>query len=120
MLLNCCLVYEPMVVRDIGRLHLPQVGRVAPYDGDVPFLVRDAHDQPVVSVLDYLRMCQACGFEPLSIEAYARALLRWFRFLLCTKQEDTPGWSVQMLKEPDVSPSHPRYVRASRRSHNVL
>jgi AraC-like DNA-binding protein len=27
--------------------------------------------------------------------------------LLCTKQEDTPGWSVQMLKEPAVSPSHP-------------
>jgi hypothetical protein len=26
--------------------------------------------------------------------------------LLCTKQEDTPGWSVQTLKEPAVSPSH--------------
>jgi hypothetical protein len=73
MLLNCWLVNESMVVPDIGRLRLPQVGRVAPYDGEVPFLVLDAHDQPVVSVLDYLRMCQACGFEPLSIEAYARA-----------------------------------------------
>ncbi|MEU2110097.1 site-specific integrase [Streptomyces sp. NPDC019507] len=81
MLLNCCLVNEPMVVRDGGRLRLPQVGRVAPYDDDVPFLVLDAQGQPVVSVLDYLRMCQACGFEPLSTEAYARALLRWFRFL---------------------------------------
>ncbi|MEU4951739.1 hypothetical protein [Streptomyces lavendulae] len=85
MLLNCCLVNESMVVRDVGRLRLPQVGRVAPYDGDVPFLVLDAQDQSVVSVLDYLRTCQACGFEPLSIEAYARALLRWFRFLLCTQ-----------------------------------
>ncbi|MFE7804497.1 tyrosine-type recombinase/integrase [Streptomyces sp. NPDC057430] len=81
MLLNCCLVNEPMVVRDVGRLRLPQIGRVAPYNGDVPFLVLDAQDQPVVSVLDYLRTCQACGFEPLSIEAYSRALLRWFRFL---------------------------------------
>ncbi|MFF4732691.1 tyrosine-type recombinase/integrase [Streptomyces mirabilis] len=72
---------KSMVVRDIGRLRLPQVGRVAPYDGDVPFLVLDAHDHPVVPALDYLRTCQACGFEPLSIEAYVRGLLRWFRFL---------------------------------------
>lgn len=81
MLLNFLLMNERMLVRDVGRLRLAQVGRVAPCSGDVPFLVLDPHDDPVVPVLEYLRTCQACSFEPLSIEAYARALLRWFRFL---------------------------------------
>jgi integrase/recombinase XerD len=71
--------------RDITSISLPRWGRVGGAAGPVPFTVYDASDQPVEPVHRFLRDFVARGNSVGSVRSYAYTLLRWWRFLLCTK-----------------------------------
>jgi site-specific recombinase XerD len=58
------------------------VGRVERSPDDtLPWVVIDGDCVPVPEVAEYLRHARAMGFAVSSLESYARALLRWLRFL---------------------------------------
>jgi hypothetical protein len=51
----------------------------------------DAAGVRIEPVALFLQDLQAAGRPAATARSYAVDLLRWFRFLLCTKQEGTPG-----------------------------
>ncbi|GGN23676.1 integrase [Lentzea pudingi] len=53
----------------------------------MPWLVVDPEGVEVAEVVEYLRHTVAAGFSASSVESYARALLRWLRFL----------WAVEVV-----------------------
>jgi integrase len=58
------------------------MGRVVPgRDATLPWRVLDQGGVEIVEVSEYLRDAVAKDFSPASVESYARALLRWLRFL---------------------------------------
>jgi integrase len=68
--------------RDVAALQVRQVGRVQPGpDSSLPWQIIDEHGCEVLEVSGYLRHLGACDFSPASVKSYARALLRWLRFL---------------------------------------
>ncbi len=68
--------------RDVAALEVPRVGRVQPGpDRSLPWRVVDEHGGEALEVSDYLRQVTASDFSPASVKSYARALLRWLRFL---------------------------------------
>lgn len=68
-------------LRDVTRLAVPVVGRVAVVEETPGTVVLDASDEPVVEVSDFFRAMLASGASPSSLRSYGLALLRWWRFL---------------------------------------
>jgi len=68
--------------RDVVKLAVPRVGRVADVDDRVvPFRVVDPDGRVVEPVTDYLREMAGRGSPATTLRSYAYDLLRWFRFL---------------------------------------
>jgi integrase len=65
----------------VERIRLPEVGRVVPADGVVPWLVLDAAGVPVEPIRRFLVDFVARGNRSGSVRSYAYALHRWWRFL---------------------------------------
>ncbi len=65
--------------RDVTRLVVPAVGRVASAGGSVVLL--DASGEPVGEVSEFFASMLASGASRGSIRSYALSLLRWWRFL---------------------------------------
>jgi integrase/recombinase XerD len=75
-----------VVDRDIRSIRLPKWGRVAPAESAVPWLVVDDDGVPVEPVRRFLVDFVARDTSTGSVRSYAYALLRWWRWLLCTCQ----------------------------------
>lgn len=75
---------------DIRAFRLPQWGRVASAPGVVPWLIFDEEGRAVPPVRRFLIDFVARDNRMGSVRSYAYDLLRWWRWLLCTKQADTP------------------------------
>jgi site-specific recombinase XerD len=72
---------EP-AVRDVTRLEVARVGAVERgEDVSLPYRVLDAHGREVAEVSEFMRHLTASDVSPASVRSYARALLRWLRFL---------------------------------------
>ncbi|TQJ05939.1 hypothetical protein FB471_5786 [Amycolatopsis cihanbeyliensis] len=72
---------------EVNAIRLPRWGQVARVpDAVVPFVVVDDGGLPVEPVLLYLRDFVTRGRRSGSVRSYAYALLRWWRWLLCTCQ----------------------------------
>jgi integrase len=69
--------------RDVTRLVVPTNGAVAAAPGDhvLPVRLVSADGFEVAAVTEFLLDRRACGNSASSARSYARALLRWFRFL---------------------------------------
>ncbi|WP_406239429.1 site-specific integrase [Nocardia sp. NBC_01009] len=62
-----------------------RIGKVVPgEDASLPWLVLDAAGAEIPEAGEYLRYTVVNDFSPNSVESYARALLRWLRFLWAT------------------------------------
>ncbi|MFD3519989.1 hypothetical protein [Streptomyces sp. NPDC058653] len=71
---------------------LPQIGAlVTTTDTMWPYVLVDGEGVVVVPVSEFFAELQACARPLTTICSYGMDLLRWWRFLLCTKQVDTPG-----------------------------
>jgi hypothetical protein len=60
------------------------------FDGAVRWLVVDAAGVAVEPIRRFLADFVARGNREASVRSYAYDLLRWWRWLFCTKQADTP------------------------------
>ncbi|MGH3504713.1 MAG: tyrosine-type recombinase/integrase, partial [Nocardioidaceae bacterium] len=67
--------------RDVTRLVVPRVGRVAMVEQSPGTVVLDATGQPVSEVGEFFASMLACGASTGSLRSYGLALLRWWRFL---------------------------------------
>lgn len=68
--------------RDLARLVVPRVGRLADTDDPVePCHLVDAQGGVVEPVMVYFRELQAAGRSAATLRSYGMDLLRWFRFL---------------------------------------
>jgi site-specific recombinase XerD len=68
--------------RDVTRLVVPRVGRVAEVeDPVVPYRLLDSGGAEVEPVTDYLREMAGRGSPATTLRSYAYDLQRWFRFL---------------------------------------
>ena len=76
--------------RDVGTISLPRWGRVVPAEGTVPWMVVDPDGVPVEPIRRFLVDFVARDNRPGSVRSYGYGLLRWWRWLHCTKQVDTP------------------------------
>lgn len=66
----------------LSGLVIPRVGAVVSgHETFLPWLVVDSGGVEVAESSEYLRHAVATGFSPSSVKSYARALLRWLRFL---------------------------------------
>jgi hypothetical protein len=66
----------------LTTLPVARVGAVVSgRDATLPWLVVDPGGVEVGATVEYLRHAAATGFSPSSLKSYARALLRWLRFL---------------------------------------
>ncbi|MBV9379837.1 MAG: hypothetical protein JO242_04095 [Streptosporangiaceae bacterium] len=74
-------------LRDAGRLVVPAVGAVveAPGDRVLPVRLVGADGAEIAAVTEFLLDLRACGGSAGSARSYVLALLRWFRFVNCTK-----------------------------------
>jgi integrase len=81
------MLEDQQVARPVARLVVPRVGRVVNGpDASLPWLVVDECGDELAEVSVYLRHATANDFSAASVKSYARALLRWLRFL----------WSVEV------------------------
>src|SRR6266849_6703710 len=72
--------------RDLAALVVPRAGWLKhAEDPWEPYRLCDRAGTVVGPVAVYLRDLQASARPETTLRAYATALLRWFRFLLCTK-----------------------------------
>ena len=73
--------------RDLAALVVPLAGSVQD-TGDmfVPYRLADVAGAAVEPVSAFLAELQASGRAEATLKSYCKALLRWFRFLLCTCQ----------------------------------
>lgn len=71
--------------RDLAALVVPQRGSLVetgrPFE---PYQLVDPAGSVIGPVADYLRELQGRGRAESTQRSYSLALLRWFRFLLCT------------------------------------
>jgi site-specific recombinase XerD len=67
--------------RDVTRLVIPSIGRVAHVEESPGTVVIDASGAPVVEVGDFFATMLASGGSASSLRSYGLALLRWWRFL---------------------------------------
>jgi hypothetical protein len=77
--------------RDLASLVVPCAGRLVSTGNEPkPYRLLDADGELVEPVAVFLRELLAAGRSVTMLRSYGMDLLRWWRFLLCTKQEDTP------------------------------
>jgi hypothetical protein len=70
---------------DLASLTVPLAGTVEETgDPFEPYRMLDAVGERVVPVAEFLADLQACGRPEATQRSYSLAMLRWFRFLLCT------------------------------------
>ena len=68
-------------VREMTRLVVPAVGRIASTQATPGTVLLDAAGEPVADVSEFLRSLLASGASAGSVRSYALAMLRWWRFL---------------------------------------
>lgn len=73
--------HEQATAREVTRLVIPAVGRVAQMEESPGTVLLDASGQPVAVVSEFFRAMLASGASASSLRSYALALLRWWRFL---------------------------------------
>ncbi|MEU2040469.1 tyrosine-type recombinase/integrase [Nocardia niwae] len=97
---------------------MARIGRVVPgVDGSLPWLVLDPSGAEITEVVEYLRDSVVNGFSDTSVKSYARALLRWLRFLWAVDVDwdraDRPQtrdfvlWMCSTVKERKRRPDAP-------------
>jgi integrase len=67
--------------RDVTRLVVPPLGRVAHVEESPGTVLLDASGVPVADVSDFFATMLASGASASSLRSYGLALLRWWRFL---------------------------------------
>lgn len=67
--------------REVTRLVIPVIGRVAQVGESPGTVLLDASGTPVAEVSEFFRTMLASGASASSLRSYALALLRWWRFL---------------------------------------
>lgn len=72
---------EQTMAREVTRLVIPAVGRVAQVQESPGTVLLDASGVPVPEVSEFFRTMLASGSSVSSLRSYALALLRWWRFL---------------------------------------
>lgn len=70
-----------VAVREVTRLVIPAVGRVAYVEESPGTVLLDASAEPVAEVSEFFRTMLASGASTSSLRSYGLALLRWWRFL---------------------------------------
>ena len=66
--------------REVTRLVIPVLGRVAAIEESPGTALLDAAGEPVAEVSEFFRTMLASGASPSSLRSYGLALLRWWRF----------------------------------------
>jgi integrase len=72
---------EQATAREVTRLLIPVVGRVAQVEKSPGTVLLDASGIPVAEVSEFFRTMLASGASTSSLRSYGLALLRWWRFL---------------------------------------
>ena len=72
---------DQTIDREVTRLVIPAVGRVAQVQESPGTVLLDASGVPVPEVSEFFRTMLASGSSVSSLRSYALALLRWWRFL---------------------------------------
>lgn len=67
--------------REVTRLVIPAVGRIAQIEESPGTVLLDASGTPVAEVSEFFRTMLASGLSVSSLRSYGLALLRWWRFL---------------------------------------
>src|SRR6266542_2382688 len=84
------------VVRRVEAVRLPEIGRVVPAEGVVPWLVLDAAGEPVEPIRRFLAEFVARGNRAGSVRSYAYALHRWWRFLAAVEVDWDKATSAEV------------------------
>lgn len=72
---------QSIEAREVTRLVIPVVGRVAAIGESPGTALLDASGEPVAEVSEFFRTMLASGASTSSLRSYGLALLRWWRFL---------------------------------------
>jgi len=72
---------ETVVSREVTRLVVPLIGRIAVSEESPGTALLDAAGEPVAEVSEFFRTMLASGASASSLRSYGLALLRWWRFL---------------------------------------